>query len=135
MRRKNVPEEAIAEVLTRFSDVGLIDDAAFAEQWVTSRHTNKGLSKRALRAELRTKGVDDEQIEASVGAITTDDEIAAATELAAKRARSMRGVSREVAYRRIAGSLARRGYGPGVVTAALRAALSGVDDLPDEMSR
>ena len=36
---------------------GLVDDADFAEQWVRSRRVNAGKGKRALAAELRTKGV------------------------------------------------------------------------------
>ena len=45
-------------MLSRFEDVGLIDDAAFADAWVESRHHGRGLARRALARELRTKGVD-----------------------------------------------------------------------------
>ena len=41
----------------RFTDVGLIDDAAFARAWVESRHHSRGLSKRSLSAELGRHGV------------------------------------------------------------------------------
>src|SRR5580765_8358900 len=47
LRRKGVPDDAARAVLDRFGEVGLIDDATFAEQWVHSRHTgSRGLGKR-----------------------------------------------------------------------------------------
>ena len=45
-------------MLDRFTEVGLIDDAAFARAWVSSRQAGRGLARRALSAELRAKGVD-----------------------------------------------------------------------------
>ena len=60
--KRGYPDDVAATVLNRLADVGLIDDAEFAEQWVRSRRANAGKSKRALAAELRTKGVDDDVI-------------------------------------------------------------------------
>ena len=53
MQRGGVPAEAADAILARFTDVGLVDDAAFARAWVESRHHSRGLSKRSLSAELR----------------------------------------------------------------------------------
>lgn len=128
MAKKLVPQDAIDDVLERFGEVGLIDDEQFAEAWVRSRHTNKLLSKRALRLELRHKGVDAEVIEASLEGVSHDDELAAATALAEKKMRSLGDVERQVAYRRIAGVLGRRGYGPGIIREVLSTVLDA--DLP-----
>ncbi|MEV4259258.1 regulatory protein RecX, partial [Spirillospora sp. NPDC049652] len=38
LRRKDIPDEVAEHVLGRFTDVGLIDDEAFAQSWVRSRH-------------------------------------------------------------------------------------------------
>ncbi|MFE2147500.1 regulatory protein RecX, partial [Streptomyces sp. NPDC059456] len=54
--KRGIPEEVSQEVLSRFEEVGLIDDAAFAGAWVESRHRGRGLARRALAQELRTKG-------------------------------------------------------------------------------
>src|SRR3954447_22730264 len=59
LKRHGVPAEAAQTVLARLSDVGLVDDRAFAEAWVSSRHLGRGLGRRALTAELRVRGVDD----------------------------------------------------------------------------
>lgn len=119
MVKRAVPEEAIAEVLDRFGEVGLIDDEQFAAAWVRSRHTYKRLSRRVLRQELRVKGVDAEIIEASLETVSRDDEVAAATVLAEKKLRTLVGADRQVIYRRVAGVLGRRGYGPDVIRQVL----------------
>src|SRR5437764_11668301 len=60
LAKRGYPDDVSALVLDRLTDVGLIDDEDFAEQWVRSRHVNAGKGKRALASELRTKGIDDE---------------------------------------------------------------------------
>ena len=64
LAKRGYPDDVSARVLDRLADVGLVDDADFAEQWVHSRRANAGKGKRALAAELRTKGVDNDVITA-----------------------------------------------------------------------
>ena len=64
----------IAEVLDRYSDVGMIDDEAFARAWVTSRHHSQGLARRALAGELRRKGVADDDVGAALDELDGDTE-------------------------------------------------------------
>src|SRR5262249_14409847 len=66
LRKREIPDEVAEEVLSRFEEVGLIDDSAFAEAWVESRHHGRGLARRALARELRTKGVDSVLIDEAV---------------------------------------------------------------------
>ena len=66
LTKRGYPDDVSARVLDRLTDVGLIDDADFADQWVRSRRVNAGKGKRALAAELRTKGIDDELIAEAV---------------------------------------------------------------------
>ena len=66
---KNVPIDAANAVLDRFTEVGLIDDQAFAQAWVESRQSTRGLSRRALAAELRRKGIAEELIQETVSEI------------------------------------------------------------------
>ena len=44
--------------LERLVDLGIVDDAAFAQAWVESRDRARPRGERALRAELRRKGID-----------------------------------------------------------------------------
>src|SRR5690349_16392463 len=57
LTKRGYPDDVSARVLDRLIEVGLLDDAAFAQEWVRSRRENSGKGKRALAAELRTKGV------------------------------------------------------------------------------
>jgi regulatory protein len=121
---RSVPEEVADRVLDRFTEVGLVDDAAFAESWVRSRHAGRGLSRRALRHELRQKGVDDETADAAVQEIHPDDEVAAATALVAGRLAVTRRLPTEARVRRLVGMLARKGYPSGVALRVVRDALA-----------
>ncbi|WP_084522624.1 recombination regulator RecX [Nocardia inohanensis] len=119
--------EAIAnKVLDRLAEVGLIDDAAFAQQWVQSRHTYSGKGKRALAQELKRKGVAQEDAEEALSAISSDDEHARATDLVRRKLRTLpRDLDREKAIRRLVGMLARRGYNSGTAYAVVKAELAG----------
>lgn len=119
-----VPEEVAERVLDRFGEVGLVDDAAFAEAWVRTRHAGRGLSRRALSHELRARGVDDETVQAAVSDIDADDERAAAQALVTRRLGATRGLAVEVRTRRLAGMLARKGYSQGLAMAVVRDALA-----------
>jgi regulatory protein len=121
---RDVPDEVAQRVLDRFTEVGLVDDAAFAESWVRSRHAGRGLSRRALRHELRQKGVDDETAGAAVEGIGPDQEAAAAAALVARRLPATRGLPYEARVRRLAGLLARKGYPGGMSLQVVRDALA-----------
>ncbi|MGW7094792.1 recombination regulator RecX [Streptomyces sp. NPDC054874] len=123
LRKREIPDEAAEEVLARFEDVGLIDDAAFAGAWVESRHHGRGLARRALVRELRTKGVDSTVIDEAVGRLDPDQEEETARELVARKLRSTRGLDRDKRLRRLAGMLARKGYGEGMALRVVRQAL------------
>jgi regulatory protein len=133
LKKRGVPDDVAGEVLGRFTDVGLIDDAAFARAWVESRHHGRGLSARALSAELRRRGVDDDEIRAAVDELGPDAEAQTAKLLVAKKVAATRGLPYEARTRRLAGVLARKGYPPGLAFRVVREALEadGVAEGPD----
>ncbi|MCZ2813687.1 regulatory protein RecX [Modestobacter sp. VKM Ac-2979] len=132
LAKKDVPDEAAAAVLDRFTEVGLIDDAAFAAAWVSTRQSGRGLARRALSAELRAKGVDGEVAAAAVAEVDPQDEWDSARRLVERKLPSMRRLDRVTAERRLIGMLARKGYGGGLAGYVVREALDGRDD--DELS-
>ncbi len=115
LSRRGVPGEAAEAVLGRFTDVGLIDDAAFARAWVESRHYSRGLSRRSLSAELRQHGVEAEEIREAVSTLDPEQEVATARRLVEQKMACTRGQPPEARARRAAGTLARKGYPPGLV--------------------
>jgi regulatory protein len=123
LRKRGVPEEAAQRVLERFSDVGLIDDEAFAEAWVSSRHAGRGLGRKALAAELRHRGVDDDTVREAVDQLDPEQELDTARRLVARKLASTRGLAPAVRTRRLAGMLARKGYPPGLAFRVIRETL------------
>ena len=124
LAKKEVPEEAANAVLDRFAEVGLIDDAAFAAAWVSTRQSGRGLAKRALASELRAKGVDGEVAAAAVAEVDPQDEWDSARKLVERKVPSMRRLDRATAERRLMGMLARKGYGGGLAGYVVREALN-----------
>ncbi|GAA2618603.1 recombination regulator RecX [Streptomyces tubercidicus] len=131
LRQRGIPEEAADEVLSRFEEVGLINDAAFADAWVESRHHGRGLARRALARELRTKGVDSALIDVAVGRLDSEQEESTARELVDRKLRATRGLDREKRLRRLAGMLARKGYPEGLALRVVRQALEEEGEDPD----
>jgi regulatory protein len=129
LRRRRVPDEIAEAVLGRFAEVRLIDDAAFAQAWVETRHHGRGLARRALSAELRQRGVAADEVRAAVGSLGDADELAAARRLVAKRVGASRGRPLPARVRHLVGILARKGYPAGLAYQVVREALEW-DSLP-----
>lgn len=130
-------EEAVVDdVLDDLAGVGLLDDAAFAHEWVRQRHARRGKSSRVLDRELQDKGVDSATRADALEQIDEADEEATARALAEKKARSVRAVpadraESDKALRRIVGVLARRGFAQGM---SLRIARDALDERVAQLS-
>jgi regulatory protein len=128
LNRRDVPEQVAAAVLDRFAEVGLVDDEAYAQAWVRSRHAGRGLAPRALSHELRRRGVADETVAEAVATIDADQQLATAAALVARRLPSTRRLPRDARVRRLAGVLARKGYPAGLARQVVRDALAAEDE-------
>lgn len=124
LHRRRVPDEVAARVLGRFTDVGLIDDQAFAQAWVQSRHRGRGLAGRALAVELRRRGVADETVAEAVGELDPEQEERTARELIRRRVPATRGLDPVKRQRRLVGMLARKGYPAELAYRVVRDALA-----------
>lgn len=135
LRKKAVPDELAEHLLDRFTEVGLVDDAAFARSWVSHRQHSRGLARRALSQELQRKGVDRETAQAALDDLDPKQEEEAARTLVRKRLRSLHGVDHSTVTRRLAGMLARKGYPAGLAFAVVRDELehAGLDEPEGEL--
>ena len=120
LAQRNVPEELAERLLDRFEEVGLVDDAAFARDWVEGRHSARGLAPRALAQELRRKGVRDDVAREALSQIGRDDQEATARELVRRKLRSLARFDDATKTRRLVGMLARKGYGQGLAWSVVR---------------
>jgi regulatory protein len=123
LRRGGIDDRVAAEVLDRYDDVGMIDDAAFAQAWVSSRHHSKGLARRALGGELRRRGVATETVGEALDQLDPDTEAATARALVDRKLRTTSGKP-DAIVRRLVGMLARKGYPPGLAFRVVKEALA-----------
>lgn len=114
LAKRQIEPDVAKSVLDRFVEIGMVDDAAFAELLIRSRCNTKRVSRSVLRQQLRQKGVDQEIIEAALTVISDADELRMATELVERKARAMARLDPDVRKRRLFGLLARKGYNTAI---------------------
>lgn len=128
LRQRGCDDEVAARVLDRFTEVGLVDDQAYAQMLVRSRQSGKGLARKALAHELRKQGIDQEIADEALGQVGAGDERARAELLVEKKLRTMRGLDPAVQSRRLAGMLARKGYSGETAWPVIRDAIDGLPE-------
>ena len=132
LAQRDCPADVAAAVLDRMTEVGLVDDEAYAQMLVRTQQAGRGLAKRALARELRTKGIEEDLAQEALASISDADERYRARELVDKKLRAMHGLGIEVQTRRLAGMLARKGYSPYLTYAVIRDAIADAPEhLPD----
>lgn len=140
LRSKGFEPEVAERVLDRLEQVELVDDGAFAQEWVHSRHTYAGKGRRAMAMELRMKGVADHHVAAALAQVDDEAEAVRARELVHRKLRSLTvpedTQQRAAVVRKLVGVLARRGYAQSlaftVVRDELAAAGADTDGLDPE---
>ncbi|MDI9900138.1 recombination regulator RecX [Rhodococcus sp. IEGM 1409] len=119
--------EIITSVLDRLQEIGLIDDADFANQWVHSRHTYSGKGKRALAVELRLKGIDQDVASEALSQIDPEDERERAAELVRRKLKNKPVDDRDKVTRRLVSMLARKGYSAGMSYEVVKAEMAAAE--------
>jgi regulatory protein len=132
LRRRGIPEEVGELVLARLSEVGLVDDATFAESVVHSGHRHRGLGKTALGGELRRRGVPGEIAEQAVAEVRPEDEEQRARELVRRKLLTSTVRDASALARKLAGMLARKGYPEALAWRVVREEL-GPEGWPTEV--
>ena len=124
-------------MLDRLEQVELVDDGAFAQAWVHSRHTYAGKGRRAMATELRLKGVADHHVAAALAQVDDEAEAARARELVQRKLRNLTvpedTQQRAAVVRKLVGVLARRGYAQGLAFTVVRDELAAAGTDIDEL--
>ncbi len=146
LTRAGYRPELVAGAIERLTELGILDDEAFARSWVASRDRARPRGEHAIRTELARKGIDrasvdlvlEERREAHATRAGSDDtggpagsaDLAAAERLLAGHARTLARVSDPRQRRaRAYALLARNGFDPDVCRTV--AARAGREDEPD----
>ncbi len=109
--KKKITADVAERVIERLTNAGLLDDAAFAKFWVDNREQFKPRAARALRFELRRKGLSSADIAQAVGEI---DESESAYRAGLARAKRWYALERRAFLEKMSAFLTRRGFAYGV---------------------
>ena len=123
---RGIDQEEVDAEIERLQRTGLLDDSALAERLVRTLRERKGLADSAIRHALRARRLGPAVVEAALAEDAEDDEAIEERliDLARDRARRLASLPPEVAERRLAGYLQRKGYSGSAVRAAVEAALA-----------
>ncbi len=119
LRRGGYPAAVVDTVIARLRERRYLDDAEFARQWVAERERFRPRSGRALRWELRQKGVGGGEID---GALSGLDEVASARAALRGRLARWQGLARQDFKAKVFGFLGRRGFSCEIAEAAFERA-------------
>jgi regulatory protein len=124
LARKGIPPPVIDAALERLTALGYIDDRAFADLWVRARMTHKPTSPRALRYELRQKGVGNDVIDDALTDLDAED---AAYRAAQSQTRRFRGAQRRDFHLKVSAFLQRRGFSYQIARTTIRRLMEELD--------
>ncbi|HEX8463181.1 MAG TPA: RecX family transcriptional regulator, partial [Abditibacterium sp.] len=118
LARDEWSEDVIERVLERLTELKLLDDAQFAQNWVEARERSKPRGARLLQQELRQKGVPKEEIQAALP--DADAEIDNALSALSKLERKLAPYSGRDRDQKAIELMMRRGFNYGTIREALR---------------
>jgi regulatory protein len=111
LKRHELAEPVIDDVIGRLERAGLINDERFAQNWIDNRSEFRPRSRRALAYELRARGVAPEAFEEALG--QTDEE-----EMAYRAGRKQSSKYQQLLWpeyrQKMIAFLARRGFSYGI---------------------
>jgi regulatory protein len=122
LRGADFDEDVIEQTVVRLTELGLLDDLAFATAWIEERSARRSLGPRALKAELAAKGISREVADQALEAQGRDEE-ALATEAAERHLRKVARYPLQEQYGRLVQALLRRGFSAEAAGAGARAVL------------
>ncbi|MEX1247383.1 MAG: RecX family transcriptional regulator [Anaerolineales bacterium] len=117
LRKHEIPEETIGQVVERLVAGGLLNDTEFARRWTENRATFRPRGARALRIELRQKGVADARIDEALEAL---DEESLARQAASRKAGRLSGLDWPEFRNKLSAYLSRRGFGFEIINDVCR---------------
>jgi regulatory protein len=133
LKEKETPPDVIEAAIERLSGMGYLDDAAFARYWVDNRSQFKPLSHRALRQEMRQKGLSDSVIAEALGELSESD---LAYKAAETQLRKLRNRTEQEFKTKMNAFLQRRGFSYSTTQDVVRRLIETLEtDDPDYFNR
>lgn len=126
MRRKGLTDDYIGIIIHRLTELHLLDDVSYAEDYVASRSAYQG--RRRVTQDLMRKGVKKDIIDRAFEDTNPDDEREVALELARRKVVNMTISDRNKITQRLVGFLARRGFNPSQAYSVIKEVLDEVEN-------
>lgn len=123
LRRRGFPASDISAAVARLERAGLVDDVRFAEHLARGKMVNELASARRVAQLLARKGIDRTVTDAAIARVVADEQVdqrASAERLARKKIAALGALEPRAVRRRLYGYLARRGFSPQEIAAAMR---------------
>jgi regulatory protein len=117
LEKHEIPSFLIEQTITRLREERLLNDGQFAQTWVANRSEFRPRSRRALRVELRQKGLPEADIKSATDAV---NEESLAYLAAQKRVRRLDGLEWVEFRKKLSEHLARRGFEYDVITLTVK---------------
>ncbi len=127
LRTKGWSEETVEVVVARLAQAGLLNDAEFARYWVENRSQFNPRGLRALRHELRSKGVADAVISSELAEL---DEGESARHVAEQVARRLAHLPTPDFRRKLGAYLASRGFSYATIEPLIDEMLAAREGAP-----
>ncbi len=106
LKRKGYDREIVLTIVSKLNELNLIDDEAFARQWVEWRQMGRPRSRRQLQTELFKKRVDRQVIEDVLAEVEPETELQQLKDLIERKSRLSQYQDRQ----KLMAYLARQGY-------------------------
>lgn len=126
LARKGIPPAIIDTVIDRLRELALVNDVAFAEFWIENRARFNPRGARALKLELRQKGLNADRIGIDVAAMV--DESEAAKDIARRNATRLTHLDYPTFRQKMWAFLARRGFDYDVMSSAIAEAWRSIHE-------
>lgn len=127
--KKELSPIHLQAVLTRLTELNLLDDLVFAHYWIENREAFRPRGEYALRYELRQKGVSETIIDTALSEVEID-EVESAYRVAQKKQRRWSGIENKWTLQQKVGSyLSRRGFGWDVIREVTQRLWDARDDM------
>jgi regulatory protein len=120
--QKGADPAEVEEVLNRLCEQKVLNDDDFAQQYARGKLVTSGVSRRRIVQELARKGIPRDAAEKAVESVTENEGIdlsAAALRVASRKWESLRRLDDTTRRRRLYAFLARRGFNPDEIRAAM----------------
>jgi regulatory protein len=126
--RKGFLAEAIENAVVRLGQMGYLNDAEYAREFVATQVRTSAMSVDAIRRRLQSRGVDPEIVADCVDSVGSDYDFNTAAKLAARAWSRNSADAPDKRRRKVLGLLARRGFPASLSYEVIRSLDAGDSD-------